>query len=104
MTTVAWKRGATFLARCTYTPPTGALESLLGATVTSQVRHNGTLVVELQPTIAVDGLSFELEDVAGVEFPLGGCLWDIRIAVGDAVVYTDTITLNVVDNVTRAAT
>lgn len=103
MTTIAWKRGATFAANCVYTPTDGALADLLGATITSQIRHNGKLVADLQATIAADGLSFELEDAAGVDFPLGQCLWDIRIAVADAVIYTDTITLNVVDHVTQVA-
>lgn len=101
MTTIAWKRGATFAANCVYTPPDGALADLLGATITSQIRHNGKLVVELTPTIAADGMSFDLDDASATEFPLGSCEWDIRIAVGDAVIYTDTITLSVVKNITE---
>lgn len=103
MTTIAWKRGATFAANCVYTPPDGALADLLGATITSQIRHNGKLVTDLTPTIAADGLSFDLEDTAGATFPLGACAWDIRIAVGTDVIYTDTVTINVVDHITEPA-
>ena len=103
----AWvfKRGASFVARCTYAPVEGAVPSLVGAAITSHIRRAGDLVQELVCQLAADSMSFDLladeSDTAG--WPATTLAWDIRIELDGDVIYTETLSLRVIDAVTLAA-
>jgi hypothetical protein len=96
---IAFKRGATFAASCTYTPAAGSLPNLVGATIASQVRARN-FTKDLAATIAPDGLTFTLDGGPTADWPVGVADWDIRITVGDTVIYTDTVRIQVLRPVT----
>ena len=98
-----WKRGATFSAHCTYTPPEGGLETLEGATITSQIRASGSLVADLTASLAVDGLSFDLTADETDDWPVGVAEWDVRIEIEGTVYYTTTVPLRILRQVTQVA-
>jgi hypothetical protein len=98
--TLQIKCGATFRALCTYLPPDGGLASLVGAEITSQVRNSGALVADLNCDLAADGMSFVLSADDTSDWPTTTLQWDIRIEVDGEVVYTETVALQVLYNVT----
>lgn len=100
-----FKRGATFRAVCTYIPPEGGgLPSLDGAQITSELRvpPAGKLVQELTVQPAVDGMSFTLyaTDKETTLWPIAALAWDIRVEIDGEVIYTETIALQVIQQIT----
>lgn len=99
---ISIKQGATFAVHGTYTPAAGALPSLQGATITSQIRKNGKLVAALDVELAPDGMSFLVDGGSTAAWPTGRVDWDMRIVIGNSVYYTDTAELLVASAVTAA--
>ena len=97
-----FKRGASFSARCTYIPPAGGLPALVGAIITSEIRNNGKLVQRLACELAPDGMSFMLtaDESETITWPVATVQWDIRVEVDEEVIYTETIALQVLYNIT----
>ena len=94
------KRGSTFVMKATYTPAGSDLPSLEGAVLTSQVRK-GRFVQTLDVALAPDGLTFTVDGGDTTTWPLGLIDWDVRIDLDGSVIYTDTVQLNLVRNVSE---
>lgn len=103
MTTLLFKRGASFGATCTYQPPEGGRPNLIGATVTSQLRLRNRLLQDFVCTLAPDGMSFTIEadEDDTNAWPIAVCDWDIRIEADGNVTYSETLQLNVMYAVTQ---
>ena len=102
---LVFKRGSTFRARCTYTPPEGGAPSLTGAVVASELRNRGyTLIQPLAVEVAPDGMSFDLsaDETETASWPVTTLYWDVRIELAGDVIYTETMQLNVIPNITAA--
>lgn len=99
-TSVTFKRGTTFAGTVTYTPQTGGPANLLTTTVTSDLIDSAGVRYPCSITMAVDGLSFvaSVSDTTG--WTLGNARWDIKFAYGTTVFYSETMRLNVIDQVT----
>src|SRR5262245_30063512 len=104
MQSFLFKRGSTFHARCTYQPPAGGAASLVGANITCEVRLRGTLVQAFEVTLATDGMSFALfaDETETINWPVATCEWDIRIELNSEVIYSETLSLNIILNITAA--
>jgi len=100
---LTFKRGSSFTATCTYVPPAGAAPNLIGAIISSQLRFRDTLLQEFTCTLAEDGMSFTVtaDETDTTDWTVATCDWDIRIALGEDVIYTETMRLNVIAAVTR---
>lgn len=99
-TSVTFKRGTTFAATVTYTPETGGPANLLTTTVTSDIIDAGNATYPCTITMAVDGLSFVASYPTTGSWNLGNARWDIKFAYGSTVFYSETMRLNVIDQVT----
>ena len=97
------KRGAVFAGKFTYNPLTNSIPNLLGINITAQVRTpGGTLVSNVIPTIAPDGLSFSIrEETPTAQWPLGVLRFDFRMEVAGLPLYSETIELLVERGVTN---
>lgn len=98
------KRGSSFGSTTTYTPPAGGLPNLLGATVTSQVLDSCKELHSLECTLDETGLIVTTQ-AYGAEtatWSTGPAKWDIRIEIGETVIYTDTADLTILANITQA--
>jgi len=99
-TSVTFKRGTTFAATVTYTPEAGGPANLLTTTVTSSVIDYSGAVYPLTITMAGDGLSFVASFSPTDAWALGSSRWDIRFAYGSTVFFSQTLRLNIIDQVT----
>jgi hypothetical protein len=99
-TSVTFKRGTTFAATVTYTPEAGGPANLLTTTVTSSVIDYSGAVYPLTITMAGNGLSFVASYSPTDAWTLGGARWDIRFAYSSTVFYSETMRLNIIDQVT----
>jgi hypothetical protein len=99
-TSVTFKRGTTFAGTVTYTPETGGPANLLTTTVTSSIIDAANQVYPCTITMAVDGLSFVASYSPTANWSLGSARWDIKFAYGTTVFYSETMRLNVIDQVT----
>jgi len=99
-TSVTFKRGTTFAATVTYTPEAGGPANLLTTTVTSSVIDYAGQVYPLTITMAGNGLSFVASYSSTDAWALGSARWDVRFAYGTTVFYSETMRLNVIDQVT----
>jgi len=99
-TSVTFKRGTTFAGTVTYTPQTGGPANLLTTTVTSSIIDAANQVYPCTITMAVDGLSFVASYSPTANWSLGSARWDIKFAYGTTVFYSETMRLNVIDQVT----
>lgn len=99
-TSVTFKRGTTFAGTVTYTPQTGGPANLLTTTVTSDIIDSDAVRYPCTITMAGDGLSFvaSVSDTTG--WTLGNARWDIKFTYGTTVFYSETMRLNVIDQVT----
>ena len=96
---VNFKRASTFGASCTYTPETGGPPDLNGISIASDVRDaNGKIyscsVDVLDPT----HFNISYENTSG--WALGSAYWDIRFSESGVVFFSDTVVLNIINNVT----
>ena len=99
-TSVTFKRGTTFAGTVTYTPEAGGPANLLTTTVTSSIIDSSNQVYPCTITMAVDGLSFVASYSPTANWSLGSARWDIKFAYGSTVFYSETMRLNVIDQVT----
>ncbi len=99
-TSVTFKRGTTFAGTVTYTPETGGPANLLTTTVTSSIIDAANNTYPCTITMAVDGLSFVASYSPTANWSLGSARWDIKFAYGTTVFYSETMRLNVIDQVT----
>lgn len=99
-TSVTFKRGTTFAGTVTYTPAAGGPANLLTTTVTSDIIDAGNCTYHTTITMAPDGLSFVASYTPTSAWNLGNARWDIKFAYGSTVFYSETMRLNVIDQVT----
>ena len=99
-TSVTFKRGTTFAATVTYTPEAGGPANLLTTTVTSSVIDAAGAVYPLTITMAGNGLSFVASYSPTDAWALNSARWDIRFAYGSTVFFSQTLRLNIIDQVT----
>jgi hypothetical protein len=99
-TSVTFKRGTTFAGTVTYTPEAGGPANLLTTTVTSDIIDYAGNVYPCTITMAGNGLSFVASFSPTANWTLGSARWDIKFAYGTTVFYSETMRLNVIDQVT----
>ena len=101
-TSVTFKRGTTFAGNCVYTPDAGGPSTITGVTITSDIILSDNSVVPLTITKAQNGLSFVASTSASTSnWALGPARWDIKFNNAGAIFYSDTMRLNVIDQVTN---
>ena len=100
-TSVTFKRGTTFAGTVTYTPQTGGPANLLTTTITSDIIDSGGNVYHTTITKAGDGLSFVASVADTSDWTIGNARWDIKFAYGTTVFYSETMRLNIIDQVTE---
>lgn len=99
-TTVTFKRGTTFAVSGTYTPGAGPA-TLAGVTITSDVIDAAGSTYSLTPVILGGNLTFTLtyaDDSA--DWALGLARWDLKFVYSGSVFYSETLRVNVIDQVT----
>ena len=99
-TSVTFKRGTTFAGTVTYTPEAGGPANLLSTTVTSSIIDAGNNTYPTTITMAGDGLSFVASYSPTSAWIIGSARWDIKFAYGTTVFYSETMRLNIIDQVT----
>ena len=99
-TTVTFKRGTTFAGTVTFTPQAGGPSNLLTTSVTSDIVDSAGNRYPCTITMAGDGLSFVASVADTSEWSLGNARWDIKFTYGTTVFYSETMRLNVIDQVT----
>jgi len=99
-TTTTFKRGTTFAATVTYTPSAGGPANLLTTTVASSVIDSAGAVYPLTITMAGDGLSFVASYSTTTAWELGLARWDVKFTYGGTIFFSETMRLNVIDQVT----
>lgn len=99
-TSVTFKRGTTFAGTVTYTPEAGGPANLLTTTVTSSIIDAGNNTYPTTITMANDGLSFVASYSPTDAWTIGSARWDIKFAYGTTVFYSETMRLNIIDQVT----
>ena len=95
-----FKRGTTFAGTATYVQENGGPANLLSTTITSDVITVDGNVYHTTITKAGDGLSFTIYYGNTATWALGAAKWDIKFSEGGVVWYTQTLRLNVIDQVT----
>jgi len=101
-TTATFKRGTTFAATIVYTPDAGGPANLLGTGITSDIIDSGGTTYHLDEVTAVDGMSFNLYfPTATSEWSTGTARWDIKFNYAGAIFYSETLRLNIIDEVTH---
>lgn len=100
------KRGDTFLVVCTYSDPTGTPVDITTIDIKSQVRNlRGDIIAELN--VAKEAQSgqtlgkFVLRADTDT-WPIGDLSWDIQYTSSGTVQSTDTLTITVVQDITRS--
>lgn len=99
-TSVTFKRGTTFAGTVTYTPEAGGPANLLSTTVTSSIIDAGNNTYPCTITMAGSGLSFVASYSPTSAWTIGSARWDIKFAYGTTVFYSETMRLNIIDQVT----
>ena len=99
-TSVTFKRGTTFAGTVTYTPETGGPANLLTTTVTSSIIDAAGNVYPTTITMAGNGLSFVCSYSSTANWTLGSARWDIKFSYSGVVFYSETMRLNIIDQVT----
>jgi len=100
-TSVTFKRGTTFAGTVTYTPQTGGPANLLTTTVTSDIIDSGGNTYHTTITMAGNGLSFVASVADTSDWTIGNARWDIKFVYGTTVFYSETMRLNIIDQVTE---
>ena len=96
---VTFKRASTFGASCTYTPETGGPADLTGVSIASDVRDaNGKIYACAVTVIDPTHFSISYDNTSG--WALGSAYWDIRFSTNGVVFFSDTVVLNIINNVT----
>ena len=101
-TSVIFKRGTTFAGTCTYTPDAGGPATITAVTISSDIILSDGTTVPLTITKAGNGLSFVASSAASTaNWALGTARWDIKFVNSGAVFFSDTMRLQVIDQVTN---
>lgn len=101
-TTATFKRGTTFSASVTYTPAAGGPANLTASTITSTIKDSQRSEYDLSITKAGDGLSFTAAyNGSTAAWALGNAKWDIKIVNGGSTFYSETLRLDIIEQVTE---
>lgn len=103
MSSFNFKRGGTFTATVTYTPPQGGLANLLGSTITSDIKDSSGTMHSLTTSLDGTGLIITVSDPATdtEDYATGEAKWDIRVKLNTGVVvYSSTVTFTVLPQIT----
>jgi hypothetical protein len=96
---ITYKRASTFGATCTYTPESGGPANLDGLTITSDIRDANNRIYSCTVTVtSPTTFTVFYGDTAG--WALGSAYWDIRFTNNGIIFFSDTVILNVINNVT----
>ena len=98
---ITWKRASTFGATVTYTPDTGWPANLDDVTVTSDIRDSNRKIYSLT-VVKTSSTTFNVTYSSTQDWALGSGYWDIRFESGGTVFFSDTVVINIIDNVTIA--
>jgi len=105
MSSFNFKRGGSFSAAVTYTPPEGGLANLLGTTITSDILDAAGVVSPLTISLNNTGLVITATEPAGSSelWATGPAKWDIRVAlITGVLIYSLTVTFTVLPQITKA--
>jgi endonuclease YncB( thermonuclease family) len=101
-TSVTFKRGTSFAGTCTYTPDAGGPSTITDVTLASDIITSDGTVYPCTITKAIDGLSFVVRYTgSSANWSLGSARWDIKFINAGAVFYSETMRLNIIDQVTN---
>ena len=101
-TSVTIKRGTSFAGTCTYTPDAGGPATITNVTITSDIITTDGSVYACTITKAGNGLSFTARYTGDSgKWSLGTARWDIKFINNGAVFYSETMRLNIIDQVTN---
>jgi len=96
---ITYKRASTFGATCTYTPESGGPPNLNGLTITSDIRDaNGRIYSCTVTVTSPTTFTVFYGDTSG--WALGSAYWDIRFTNNGIIFFSDTVVLNVINNIT----
>jgi hypothetical protein len=94
-----FKRGSTFAATCTYTPPAGGPANLNSVTLSSDIIDSQSSKYDC--TITKTGaLTFTVSFADTSTWSLGQAKWDIRFVNAGVVYFSETMRLNIIEQVT----
>jgi len=100
-TQVTFKRGTSFSAACAYDPDAGGQANLLSTTVTSDIIDVSGNIYPLTINMAGDGMSFTASYASSsADWALGMARWDLKFSYAGAIYYSETLRLNIIDQVT----
>jgi len=101
-TSATFKRGSTFSADVTYTPDTGGPSTITNVTISSTIIAADGSEYPCAITKAQNGLSFVIRyNSSTSDWCLGSARWDIKFINSGVVFYSETLRLNVIDQVTE---
>jgi hypothetical protein len=100
-TSVTFKRGTSFAGTVTYTPDAGGPATITSVTITSTIITTDGTEYPCTITKAQNGLSFTVRYTGDSgSWALGTARWDIKFINAGAVFYSETMRLNIIDQVT----
>jgi len=100
-TSVTFKRGTSFAGTVTYTPYAGGPATITSVTITSTIITSDGTEYPCTITKAGNGLSFVVRYTGDSgSWALGTARWDIKFVTAGAVFYSETMRLNIIDQVT----
>jgi hypothetical protein len=101
-TSVTFKRGTSFAGTCTYTPDAGGPSTITNVTITSDIITSDGSIYPTTITKAGNGLSFVVRYTGDSgSWALGTARWDIKFINAGAVFFSETMRLNIIDQVTN---
>jgi hypothetical protein len=95
----SFTRGSTFSANCVYTPDAGGPPDLDGVTIQSRVRDARGYQHTLTTTVT-SSTTFVLSYDNTEDWYAGTAFWDILFINNGVAFYSQTVNINVVNNVT----
>lgn len=100
-TSVTFKRGTSFAGTVTYTPDAGGPATITSVTITSTIITTDGTEYPCTITKAGSGLYFVVRYTGDSgSWALGTARWDIKFINAGAVFYSETMRLNIIDQVT----
>jgi hypothetical protein len=98
--TATFKRGSTFGCTGTYDPGTGPA-TLADVTIQSDIIDSAYCTYSLTIVKDVDNLGFSMTYVGDTgSWNTGLAKWDLKFTYGGSVFYSETLRLNIIDQVT----
>jgi hypothetical protein len=95
----SFKRGSTFAGGATYTPPAGGPANLNSVTIESDVVDSAGNTYSLS-VVKTGNLTFTLSYQDTTGWAIGQAKWDIKFINAGVVFYSDTMRLNISEQVT----